>query len=405
MRGSYFEKLIKYIRNVYDIDKVFNDLTDTRVYPKYKTKQIATILLIGFLLRIESFNDLKLMLGEKRFSKLFPKGTDIPKIDTFRDTSKTMCVELLQLTHHSFIKMMRRNKVFDNGTIAGLMVCAIDGTTLFGSYNKHCDSCLTTTIKGRTFYYHSCTVMSSIGNGPKIVFDFEMQNPAIDSASKDEGELNASKRLLKRVAGSHKGLVDIVVYDALACNSIWINHCRNLGVDLIVRVKENNVSSVKQVKKKTNKQEPAEVWMNKKGFERVEVFESTFRMDHVDRPLRFVKFAMKYPSGKHSQIMIVTTCMDLSLAVLLKMIRARWNIENSIFNNLKTNCFLDHCFVHGENAVEVLLYLQFMASNFMQLFMHRRIHQSMKTQKQLVKLLLEGLHDMKRSPERMFSSA
>jgi hypothetical protein len=113
-----------------------------------------------------------------------------------------------------------------------------------------------------------------------------------------------------------------------------------------VRVKENNVSSVKQVKKKTNKQEPAEIWKNKKGFERVEVFESTFRMDNVDQQLRFVKFAMKYPSGKHSQIMIVTTCMDLSLAVLFKMIRARWDIENSIFNNLKNNCNLNHCFVH-----------------------------------------------------------
>ena len=42
MRSSYFEKMIKYFRNVYDIDNVFNDLTDTRVYPKYKTKQIAS---------------------------------------------------------------------------------------------------------------------------------------------------------------------------------------------------------------------------------------------------------------------------------------------------------------------------------------------------------------------------
>ena len=131
MRSSYFEKMIHYINNVYHVDNVFNDLTDTRVYPKYKTKQIATILLIGFLLRIESFNDLKFMLGKKRFSKLFPKGTDIPKIDTFRDTSKAMCVKILQLTQICFVKTMRRNKVFESGTIAGLVVCAIDGTRLF----------------------------------------------------------------------------------------------------------------------------------------------------------------------------------------------------------------------------------------------------------------------------------
>jgi hypothetical protein len=210
MRDSYFEKLIRYIKNVYHVDKAFNDLTDKRVYPEYKTKQIATLIMIAFMLRIESFNDLKFILERKKFCKLYREGTKFPKIDTFRDSSKTMCVKFLQLTQCRFIKTMRRNKVFENGTIAGRMVCAIDGTMLFGSYKKHCDSCLTTTIKGRTFYYHSCTVMSSIGNGPKIVFDFEMQNPAIDPSSKDEGELNASKRLLKRVAESHQGLVDIV---------------------------------------------------------------------------------------------------------------------------------------------------------------------------------------------------
>ena len=48
---------------------------------------------------------------------------------------------------------------------------------------------------------------------------------------------------------------------------------------------------------------------------------------------------------QHTQIMIVTTCMDMTLKTLFKIIRARWDIENSIFNNLKTECGLEHCFV------------------------------------------------------------
>ncbi|HHT97715.1 MAG TPA: hypothetical protein GXZ90_07460, partial [Clostridiales bacterium] len=34
-----------------------------------------------------------------------------------------------------------------------------------------------------------------------------------------------AKRLLEKVRQTYNSMVDIVVYDALACNSIWINHC------------------------------------------------------------------------------------------------------------------------------------------------------------------------------------
>ena len=67
---------------------------------------------------------------------------------------------------------------------------------------------------------------------------------------------------------------------------------------------------------------------------------------------------------------------------MFKIIRARWDIENSIFNNLKRECGLEHCFVHGENAEEAVLYLIFMASNIMQLFLVRRLKQHFTTQRE-----------------------
>ena len=35
---------------------------------------------------------------------------------------------------------------------------------------------------------------------------------------------------------------------------------------------------------------------------------------------------MKYPNGKRSQIMIVTTCLEMDLKTLFKIIRARRNL-------------------------------------------------------------------------------
>ncbi|WP_243450470.1 spermidine/putrescine ABC transporter substrate-binding protein [Desulfosporosinus sp. Sb-LF] len=224
------------------------------------------------------------------------------------------------------IKKAVENKVFENGTIDGYMVAAIDGTKFFGSNKKSCSDCLKIT-KGKTTYcFHSGAVMSTVGIGPKLVIGFEMYKPGQDAESKDEGELNVAKRLLSSTM-SHNGLMDVVVYDALACNSLWINHYRDLGIDAIVRAKNNNNKSLRLAKKAANKTEAVEVWVDEQGFEKVEVYMSTFTMDNVEQPLRFVKFAIKHKNNLRTQIMIITTCMETTLKTLFKIIRARWDIE------------------------------------------------------------------------------
>jgi hypothetical protein len=91
-------------------------------------------------------------------------------------------------------------------------------------------------------------------------------------------------------------------------------------------------------RKTVNQTEAIEAWECEKGFEKIEVYESTFSMDNVEQSLRFVKFALKHKNKLRTQIMIVTTCMDMVLKTMFKIIRTRWDIENSIFNNLKREC-------------------------------------------------------------------
>ncbi|WP_199241709.1 hypothetical protein [Desulfosporosinus sp. Sb-LF] len=71
------------------------------------------------------------------------------------------------------------------------------------------------------------------------------------------------KRLISSVVKSQRNLMDVVVYD-LACNSIWINHCNNLGIETIVQAKNNN--SLRLARKTVNKTEAVEVWECEKGF-------------------------------------------------------------------------------------------------------------------------------------------
>jgi hypothetical protein len=386
------------MKNVYNIESGLNKLTDGRINPIYDTAQVVTLVLFGFILRIKSFNELNLMIKNNEFNKLFSSGTRLPLIDTIRDTLKVIDIKSLKEINKSIIKKAVENKVFENGTIDGLTVVAIDGTKFFGSNKKSCPECL----KNKAHCFHSGAVMSIVGDGPKLVIDFKNYKPGQDSASKDEGEQNVAKRLLTNVVSVHKKLIDVVVYDALACNSVWLNHCIEHGVGAIVRAKNNNNNSIREVKKRVNKSEAVEVWTDEKGFEKIEVYESEFTMDKVSGPLHFVRYAMKYPNKKRSQIMIVTTCMNMQLKTLFRIIRARWDIENSIFNNLKKECGLEHCFVHGGKAVEAVLYLIFIASNIMQLFLFRRLRKQFSTQREIVRLLLKGLYLIKYKSELVF---
>ncbi len=66
------------------------------------------------------------------------------------------------------------------------------------------------TNKGKkTHGFHSGVVMSTVGNGPKLVIGFEMYKPGQDSISKDEGELNVGKRLISNVLERHKKPLDV----------------------------------------------------------------------------------------------------------------------------------------------------------------------------------------------------
>ncbi len=169
-----------------------------------------------------------------------------------------------RIINQNVVRKAIKNKVFSNGTIDGYTIAAIDRTKFFDSNRKSCTECLSS----KDHLYHSGVVMSTIGDTPRLVLGFEMIRPDQDSTDKDEGELTAPKRLITDVSSVFPKVVDVVVYDALACNSQWINHCLNLGLDVVVRAKKKNNNRFKVTKKVVHKLDLVVVWgrtMNLKG--------------------------------------------------------------------------------------------------------------------------------------------
>ena len=57
-RENYLYKLVNYMKSVYNTEYGLNKLEDGRVNPTYTTAQVVTPVILGFLLRVKSFNEL-----------------------------------------------------------------------------------------------------------------------------------------------------------------------------------------------------------------------------------------------------------------------------------------------------------------------------------------------------------
>ncbi len=128
------------MKNVYQIDKQLDYITDERVNPKYKTNKVILITLLGFLLRLTSFNELNRYIKSGEFDKLFPNNTKLPQVDSIRNTLKKIDLEGLRKTNNAIVKKAIKNKVFDEGTIECRVVAAIDGAQILDSKKKKCSS-------------------------------------------------------------------------------------------------------------------------------------------------------------------------------------------------------------------------------------------------------------------------
>ena len=141
---------------------------------------------MGLLLRTRSFNNLNNMIQDDDFKHIVPRGMKLAKIDAIRDTLKVIEIEGLRRMLMHGVRKARGNKVFESGTIDGLVVTGIDGTQTFNSDKKSCEHCLTASKKGRVEQrnFHSSVVLSSVGQGSKLVSDFEPYRAGMDKVDK-----------------------------------------------------------------------------------------------------------------------------------------------------------------------------------------------------------------------------
>ena len=371
---------MEYINKVYGVAHYARQIRDGRKRRSIKTNVVSYLLIFGFIFQVSSFNRMKYFIedNKQRFMNLFPKGTKLPKTDALREIVKEMELEDVQNMHDGVVDKAIKNKVLRDNTINGLRVSAVDGVELFSSKVKCCDGCLTRDLKnGETEYFHKAIVCMTVGSDPHIALGMEMLGPKNDGSDKDEGEMTGVKRLLKNLNKTHYHFADVITADALYMNAPFINLVKSIGMDVVIRAKDERLNIVKDALGLFKNREPAHIFNDTK--KRVEVWEDDgFKMEGCNENIRFLRFIEHWvtPKGKtksREAWCITTLNKGISAHTVWLIMRKRWDIENNGFRMLKTYFNADHNYVHGKDANEKILLFILTAFNLMELFLFRRL--------------------------------
>ncbi|MBP2031868.1 hypothetical protein J2Z42_000533, partial [Clostridium algifaecis] len=146
----------------------------------------------------------------------------------------------------------------------------------------------------------------------------------------------------------------------------------------VVRVKDERLHIVRDALALFKCRQADREWRvnrNGKNYIKIKAWdEYNFEMSDPTIKIRFVKFSEEIHTGDKvtfSKGWIITTDKFTSVETLWKIMHKRWDIENNVFYQLKTEWHLDHCFLHSPTGVETVLMFMIIAFNLMQLYFFR----------------------------------
>lgn len=162
--------------------------------------------------------------------------------------------------------------------------------------------------------------------------------------------------------------------DALYLNAPFINTVLELGMDAVIRLKDEKRLIFKDAEglfqKGDGKKE--DFWRGKR---RIEAWDLRgFEMRDVKKKVRVIRYhetEAVQGKAKCRKMWLVTTLESADYKTLWEMMHKRWDIEENAFHQLKTYYHAKHCYC--KDAVETVFNLMILSFNIRELYLYRRI--------------------------------
>jgi hypothetical protein len=353
---------------------------------KYSQKDVLICALAMFMLKYSSL----LKFDEERekehiknnLKNLYGVG-EVPCDTQMRTILDPVDPKTLRPAFSSIINDLHsNNQLNDYKYIEDYYILSVDGSGIYSSSNMSCpDCCVKKLNNGETSYYHQLLSAAIVHPNKKVVIPLAPE-PIVreKNASKNDCERNASKRLLKQLKKEYPGFKFIVVEDSLSSNEPHINLLKSLGYIFVIGVKESDhqyLFECVQDRILARQDQVLEEYDEKLKITRGVRFVNNLSLNKSNPDLK-VNFLEYWEYDEYGEMVTYFTWVtDILLTTdnafkIVKIGRARWKIENEVFNTLKNQGYhLEHNYGHGEQHLSsvfaMLMMLAFLIDQIQEL--------------------------------------
>lgn len=323
----------------------------------------------------------------------------IPKDTQMRDVIDETDSKEIEPLFGDFFRALQRGKHLEGYRVLGdYYLTSMDGSGYFSSDKIHCPGCLRKERKsGKVSYEHQILQAAIMRPGKREVIPFAPE--AIrnsDGTEKQDCEIKAGKRLLKKLRSAHPKLKFLIVADSLHSKQPFIEECQRERMSYILVAKPvDHQILMKWIDEQRQLGKVSRIEVKDiKG--RVHIYEWINEVPlngNKDAPIvNYVEYWLmdNGKAGYHNSWVTNISVSEQNVEELVRCGRCRWKIENEVFNTLKNHgYYIEHNYGHGEKHLS----MNFFLLNLLAFFFHQ-IFQLTDTLYQQVRMKFSSRRDM-----------
>ena len=341
----------KYLPELFD---KFEELTDIRhqSYVTYNMKVICVTRLFGLLCGLTCMSDISNKLDTdytiKNISDICKKHLEeLPYWETIQDVFINLKIDELRDIQKYIVVSLIRSKMFDKYRYNGAFQLLFDGTGLSShDYNLN-GNCLIRKHKDKITYLKYVLECKLVAGNVVISLDSEfVENTSIlNEKQKQDCEINAFKRMIKRIKKNYPKYKFIITGDALYATTPIINLCKKYKWNYIFNFKTDRLKEIN---------EQFEDNINFHNETNIENYYLSSNIKFNGNFLNVIKYIEK-KKNKETTFRYITDLVvnNHNIIDIVKLGRNRWKIENEGFYTQKHRTFdITHLNSRNDNAMK-----------------------------------------------------
>lgn len=291
----------------------------------------------------------------------------IPKDTQLRDVLDGCQTDPIEKIFSDFFSHLQRGKQLEAYRFyQGMYLMPVDGSEYFSSEKISCPSCLVKEAKKGQMRYHHQIVQAVIAHPEKKQLIPLAPEPIqnTDGTNKQDCEINAAKRIVKKIRKAHCKLKIIFVGDDLYSKQPFIDELKKAKMSFILVAKPSDhkilnewFTELKQMGETSSlkytdikDREHLYEWIN-------EIPLNGTKNAHNVNYFQYSLMVKGKRTYRNSWVSDIPISKD-NVKDLVRGGRCRWKIENEGFNTLKNQGYhIEHNFGHGKKNLSMVFFL------------------------------------------------